>query len=239
MVSTVDVITPIINDPYLFGQIAAANSLSDVFAMGAKVLYALNVCSFPKEMAGSDAELIIEGALSKMAEIKAPISGGHTISEPSLLYGLSVTGLIEDGKYISNKIGKPKQTLILTKPFGIGISYAANNAGLLDEKAYQTWIETMTTLNYQSSQIARKYVSTMTDVTGFGLIGHAYEIASASKLTMEIDYSKIKMLDKVEEYAKEGYLTAASYNNYNYLKLTYNSERSVFYEQYKLKVQKK
>lgn len=225
LVSTVDMITPIINDPYLFGQIAAANSLSDVFAMGGKVLYALNVCSFPKEMDLRDADKIIEGALSKMNEIGAVIAGGHTIAEPSLLFGLSVTGMIEDGKYFANDMAKPKQTLILTKPFGIGVAYAANNNGLLSDSERETWLKTMTTLNYKASQIARKYVSTMTDVTGFGLIGHAYEIACASKLTFEIDYNKINFLANVETHVSNGLLTGASYTNYDYLKDKISSTR--------------
>ena len=218
LVATVDVITPIINDPYIFGQIAAANSLSDIFAMGAQVLYALNVCSFPKEMELDSVNKIIQGALSKMTEIKAPIAGGHTISEPSLLFGLSVTGLIEDGKYFANDMALANQSLILTKPLGIGIYSVAYQNKLLNEQAYQDWIKTMTTLNYQASQIARKYITTMTDITGFGLLGHAYEIAKASNITMEIEFAKIEFLTGVVEYAKKGYLTGASYNNYEYLK---------------------
>lgn len=218
LLSTVDVITPMVDDPYTFGQIAAANSLSDIFAMGGKVIYALNVCSFPKEMASSDADNIIKGALSKLQEINVPLAGGHTISEPSLLFGLSVNGIIDDNKYFSNDMAKPNQAVILTKPFGIGILYAANNNGLLSTKDHKTWIDTMTTLNYRSSQIAKKYISTMTDVTGFGLIGHAYEIAKASNISIEFDYNKIEFLPNAANYAKDGYITGASYTNYDYLK---------------------
>ena len=223
--ATVDVITPIIDDPYLFGQIAAANSLSDIFAMGGKALYALNVCSFPKEMDLRDADLIIEGALAKLKEIEVPIAGGHTISEPSLLFGLSVTGLIADQKYFANDMAKENQTLILTKPFGIGVCYAANNANLLSEAEYQQWIDTMTRLNYQASVIAKKYVTTMSDVTGFGLLGHSLEIAKASQVSFTINFEMIKFLPNVVEYAKQGYLTGASYTNYEALKTDINSSR--------------
>ena len=218
LVSTVDIITPIINDPYIFGQIAAANSLSDVFAMGAKVLYALNVCSFPGEMGNDLVNKIMAGALSKMAEINAPIIGGHTISEPSLLFGLSATGLIDDGKYFANDMGKAEQSLILTKPLGIGVYSVAYQDKLLAPSEYQTWVKTMTTLNYQASQIARHYIATMTDVTGFGLLGHAYEVAQASHITMEIEYDKIKFLGGAVKLAQDGYLTGASAGNYEYLK---------------------
>lgn len=218
LLSTVDVITPMVDDPYTFGQIAAANSLSDIFAMGGKVLYALNVCSFPKEMSNSDSEAIIEGALSKLSEVNAPLAGGHTISEPSLLFGLSVNGIIDDNEYFANDMAASEQSLILTKPYGIGILYSANKNNLLTKKEYDLWIKTMTTLNYNSSQIAKKYISTMTDVTGFGLLGHAYEVAKASNISIEIDSKQIKYLPKVEEFAAEGYITGASYTNYNYLK---------------------
>ena len=211
-------ITPIINDPYVFGQIAASNSLSDIFAMGGKVLYALNVCSFPKELDSKDSQLILEGALSKVIEANALITGGHTINEPSLLFGLSVTGIIEDGKYFSNNMAKPNQSIILTKPYGIGIYNVANNNEQLNDKQYKQWIDTMITLNDKTSLIAKKYISTMTDVTGFGLIGHAYEVAKASNLSITIDYDKVLMFDKVEDYAKAGYLTGSSYSNLNYLK---------------------
>lgn len=218
LVSTVDVITPIINDPYIFGQVAAANSLSDIFAMGAKVLYALNVCSFPKEMDIDDNGLIISGALSKLNEIGAVLAGGHTINEPSLLFGLSVTGIIEDQQYFANDMAKPNQSIILTKPFGIGVAYAAHKAGLLSKESEQQWIDTMITLNYKASQIAKKYISTMSDVTGFGLFGHGYEIASASNISLEIFYDKIKFLDNVQDYANQGFITGASYSNFDYLK---------------------
>lgn len=186
--------------------------------MGGRVLYALNVCSFPKEMANDDASLIISGALSKLSEINASLAGGHTVNEPSLLFGLSVTGIIEDQKFFANDMAKENQSIILTKPFGIGVAYAANNNGLLDETAYQEWITTMTTLNYRASVIAKKYISTMTDVTGFGLLGHAHEVAEASNISIDFYYKKIKFLANVEDYAKQGILTGASYVNYDHLK---------------------
>lgn len=226
LVSTVDVITPIINDPYIFGQIAAANSLSDVFAMGAKPIYALNVCSFPKEMDKEDSEAIISGALNKLNEANTVLAGGHTINEPSLLFGLSVTGLIEDQKYFANDMAKENQSIILTKPFGIGIVYSANNNGEVSDEDRQKWIDVMISLNLKASQIGKKYVSTMSDVTGFGLVGHAYEIASASNISIDIFYDRIQFLDNVESYAKKGYITGASYTNYEYLKQFINSEYS-------------
>ncbi len=194
--------------------------------MGAKALYALNVCSFPKEMSSEDSGLIISGALSKLNEVGAVLAGGHTVNEPSLLFGLSVTGLIDDQKYFSNEMAQANQSIILTKPFGIGVAYAAHKAGLLSEESTKQWIETMITLNYQASQIAKKYVSTMSDVTGFGLFGHAYEIASASNISIDIFYDKIKFLDNVKEYASQGFITGASYTNYDYLKEFIESDYS-------------
>lgn len=186
--------------------------------MGAKPLYALNVCSFPKEMDKEDSELIISGALNKLNEVNTVLAGGHTINEPSLLFGLSLTGIIEDQKYFSNDMAKENQSIILTKPFGIGIIYSANNNGKVNKENYQKWIDVMTTLNYKASQIAKKYISSMSDVTGFGLYGHSFEIASASNISIDIYYNKIKFLDDVEKHAKAGFITAASYTNYEYLK---------------------
>lgn len=217
IVNTVDVITPIVDDPYIYGQIAAANALSDVFAMGAKVLCALNICSFPSELTNEDKRLILDGAVLKVNEVNATITGGHTISEPSLLFGLSVTGILNNEKYFTNNMGTTDCDILITKPFGIGILYSANNNGLLDKGDYQKWINVMTTLNFNASQIAKKYIATMTDVTGFGLIGHSYEIAHASNITFEIDYNLIPFLEKVPDFAKSGYITNASYVNYEYL----------------------
>jgi selenide,water dikinase len=187
--------------------------------MGAKPLYCLNFCSFPKDLEESDAIKIMEGALSKVNEANCNIVGGHTLNEPCLLYGLSVTGIISDKERIfANDKALAKQSIILTKKIGVGILYNAYTRNLLDDNTYHEWIKTMTTLNDKASYIASKYISTMTDVTGFGLLGHGYEVALASNVCLNIKYDKVQLLPQVLDLVEQELFTAGSYANLDYLK---------------------
>jgi len=218
IVQTVDLITPVVDDPYIYGQIAAANSLSDIFAMGADVITAMNIvgfdsCHHPKEVLSE----ILAGAESKIAECGGVIAGGHTIETPEMLYGLSVTGIIDLNKIYRNNTPKVGDLLILTKPLGMGILTTAIKADMLEEKSIPKVAEILAQLNQKASLIMRKYrVNACTDVTGFGLAGHAYEMGGGN-FTLSFNYSQIPILEEAKELSFMGIIPAGTYNNKEYL----------------------
>ena len=202
IVQTLDFITPVVDDPYVYGKIAAANALSDVFAMGANVKTALNIVGFDKVNLPADALTeILAGGNEKIRECGGVLMGGHTIESPEMYYGLSVTGLIHPDKIARNNTAKVGHVLILTKPLGTGILSTAIKRDLLSESSTEEAAKVMQTLNYMPSLLMRKYdVSACTDVTGFGLLGHGLECVN-DKISLHIDSAALPILPDALEMA--------------------------------------
>ena len=207
LVQTVDFFTPIVDDPYTFGQIAATNSLSDVYAMGGKPLTSLALVCFPEKGDLGILGSILAGGLSKMIEAGCTVIGGHSIRDEETKFGYSVTGLIDPKRVLANKGAQPGDALVLTKAIGTGVISTA----IKKEKAQDAWvqsaIESMTTLNKKAAEllVAKQYrVHAMTDITGFGLIGHAREVALASNVSMRLYARKIPILPGAIECVRAG-----------------------------------
>ncbi len=206
LVQTVDFITPIVDDPYLFGQIAAANSLSDVYAMGGKPLTALNVVGFPRlTLDLSILTEILRGGLEKIHEAGALLLGGHTVNDLELKYGLAVTGTIHPEKIVTNKGAREKDVLLLTKPLGTGIIATAHKAGMADAGSLEGAIRAMVRLNdIASAAMTAEESHACTDITGFGFLGHASEMARACGLSFRFFFSAFPILTGAREYAIQG-----------------------------------
>ena len=207
LVQTVDFFTPIVDDPYTFGQIAAVNALSDVYAMGGKPVSALAMVCFPEKGDIEVLEQILAGGLSKMIEAGCTVIGGHSIRDPEIKFGYSITGTIDPNRVMANSGAKVGDCLILTKPLGTGVISTAIKKG----EALPEWIsaasESMTTLNKRASEVALKYeVHGMTDITGFGLIGHARELALASGVSLEINSTRVGVLPGALESIRAGFI---------------------------------
>ncbi len=215
LIQTVDFFTPVVDDPYLFGQIAAANAFSDVYAMGGKPLTAMNVVCFPvKTMDITVLREILKGGLDKIEEAQATLVGGHSIEDSELKYGLSVTGTIHPENIVTNGGAKPGDILILTKPLGTGIINTAIKAKIASEKSIKIATHLMTTLNGTASESMQSVgVNSCTDITGFGFLGHACEMAQASSVGMVIHASSIPLLYEAKEYARKGMVPAGTHRN--------------------------
>lgn len=215
LVQTVDFITPIVDDPYLFGQIAAANSLSDVYAMGGKPLTALNVVGFPRlSLNLSVLTEILRGGLDKIHEAGAVVLGGHTVDDVELKYGLAVTGTVHPKKIVTNKGAEKGDVLILTKSLGTGIISTANKAGMADAGFLQRAIDSMVRLNDIASEAMNEWgPHACTDITGFGLLGHAAEMAKGCGLSFRFFYSDLPILAGTKEYAAQGMVPGGAYCN--------------------------
>jgi selenide, water dikinase len=216
LVQTVDFFTPIVDDPYIFGQIAATNALSDIYAMGAKPLTSLALVCFPEKADLEILERILAGGLSKMIEAGCTVIGGHSIRDEETKFGYSVTGMVDPARVLTNAGAKPGDALIFTKALGTGVISTAIKKG----KAEPSWIdgavESMTTLNKRAAAIVAEEkicVNAMTDVTGFGLIGHAREIALASGVSLKFYAGKIPLLPGALECVRAGYLPGGLKNN--------------------------
>jgi len=187
LIQTLDFFTPIVDDPFLFGQIAAANSLSDVYAMGGKPLTAMAIAGMPNDLPVEVIKAIFEGGAQKVIESGASLVGGHTVKNPEPLYGLSVTGSCHPDKFLSNDQLSRGDVLILTKPLGTGIAASALKIGKSSKELQEIAVESMTSLNISGAKIAERGLSkACTDITGFGLIGHALEMCRASNLGMRL-----------------------------------------------------
>lgn len=219
LVQTVDFFPPVARDPYTYGQIAAANSLSDVYAMGGTPLSALAVVCLPSELLESGTiEEITRGAVDKLTEAGAVLLGGHSILDPLLKYGLAVTGTVRPNGILDNAHAAPGDLLVLTKPLGTGVTIMAVKADIADADRENQANRSMSTLNKAAAQIALDYGATAcTDITGFGLLGHAYQMAKASQVAMEIWFDRVPLLDGVLDYAGMGLLSAAAYANRKYV----------------------
>ena len=217
MVQTLDFFPPMVDDPYTFGKIAAANALSDIYAMGGEVKTALNIVCFPEQMDLNILGDIIQGGSEKVEEAGGVLSGGHSIMDQDVKYGLSVTGIINPNKIYQNNGCKVGDKLILTKPLGVGIISTANRVGEASKEAMDKAIESMCTLNKYAAEIIRKYdVYACTDVTGFSLLGHLNEMV-AGDCSAIIESTKVPYIKEARQYADEFLLTAAAQRNRNFL----------------------
>lgn len=206
IIQTIDYFTPIVDDPYMFGQVAVANALSDVYAMGGKPLTAMNVVCFPtKSLDISVLKDILRGGADKMGEAKVTLVGGHSIDDAELKYGLSVTGTVHTRRMVTNSGAKAGDKLILTKPLGIGIISTAVKAGVVDEKTVAKLAKCMATLNDKASELMQEVgVHACTDVTGFGFLGHTVQLAQNSQVGINIDIASIPFFPEAGEFAKQG-----------------------------------
>ena len=215
IVQTVDFFPPMVDDPYTFGQIAAANALSDVYAMGGRPITALNLAEFPSDRVDTDVLLqILRGGFDKVAEAGATVVGGHTIRDETVKYGLAVTGVIDPRKILTNTGARPGYRLILTKPLGIGLITSGARAEMAEPEAIEAAIETMRMLNKAASEVMLHIgANGCTDVTGFGLIGHASELAAGSGVGLRIDSSAVPVIDGAATLADMGLLPEGSHAN--------------------------
>jgi selenium donor protein len=214
LIQTVDFFTPIVDDPYTFGQIAATNALSDVYAMGGKPLTALNICCFSPAVDAEVLAEILRGGADKIVEAGAVLLGGHTVSDAELKYGVSVTGFIHPDLVVTNAGAKAGDVLVLTKPVGTGVMSTAFKNDAIDEAGLRQAIESMTTLNKIASEVMQRVgVDACTDVTGFSVLGHAYEMASASEVQCRICFSEIPWMDGLFELIAKEYVPGGTYAN--------------------------
>ena len=217
MVQTLDFFPPMVEDPYLFGQIAATNALSDIYAMGGQVKTALNIVCFPENMDTNILGQILLGGSKKVQEAGGVLVGGHSISDKEIKYGLSVTGIVHPDKIYANHTVKTGDMLLLTKPLGVGVVCSAQRIGEASKEAMGKAVQSMTTLNKYAAEIIRKYeVHGCTDVTGFGLLGHLSEMLGDT-YSAELIADKIPYIQEAYEYAGEFYLTAAAQRNRSHL----------------------
>ena len=229
IVNTVDFFTPIVDDPYVFGQIAATNSLSDVYAMGGEPKTAMNIVCFPKgkmemEVLGE----ILKGGADKVKESGAVIIGGHSIIDEEIKYGMAITGVIHPDKIFRNVGVQEGDALILTKPLGTGIITTALKKGKASKESIDEAVAFMTTLNAAASAVMCKYpVHACSDVTGFGILGHALGIASGSGVTLVIESQKLPIMHRAPRLAEKGYITGGCKRNRDYLKDKITVEKSL------------
>lgn len=215
LVMTADFITPPVNDPYLYGQIAAANAISDIYAMGGTPLTCLNLVGFPpKKLEPETLHGIIAGALNKITEAGAVLAGGHTIEDDEPKFGLSVTGVVHPDKYWTNSGARVGDVLILTKPIGSGVLFNASIKNWVSEQAMDECLSTLITLNKAAARVMAAFdMHAVTDVTGFGLAGHAYEMASGSQVCLEFEMEKLPLMQEAIEMYAKGMSTGV--NTYN------------------------
>ncbi|RHV06004.1 selenide, water dikinase SelD [Firmicutes bacterium OM07-11] len=217
MIQTVDFFTPVVDDPYTFGQIAAANSLSDVYAMGGEPKIALNVVGFPNCLDPSILADILRGGADKVKEAGAVLVGGHSVQDNEPKYGLCVSGFVHPKKIFKNYGCRPGDALILTKPIGSGVVNTAVKAEMAFESSMQEAIKVMSSLNKKAKEVIEEYpISACTDVTGFGLLGHCAEMASASEVSFDIYVDDVAYIDGAVELAQMGLVPAGSYKNREY-----------------------
>ena len=214
IVSTVDFFPPMVDDPFTFGQIAAANALSDIYAMGGEPRVAQNILAMPQDMPRDDVHAILRGGYSKVYEAGAVVTGGHSIFDEEPKYGLAVTGFVRPDRFITNSAARPGDVLLLTKPLGVGIMNTAVKAGMASAEGAARAVEIMTALNRSARDAMVKYdVHAATDVTGFSLLGHGTEMAEGSGVSLEIDVSAVDILPEALEHARMGLLPEGMYRN--------------------------
>jgi len=229
IVNTVDFFTPIVDDPYVFGQISAANSLSDVYAMGGDPVTCMNIVCFPKGK--MDIEIlgeILKGGAEKVKESGAVVIGGHSIIDEEIKFGMAVTGVIHPDKIFRNVGVQEGDVLILTKALGTGIITTALKKGKASDESVNEAVKSMTTLNAAASMVARKHsVHACSDVTGFGILGHALGMASGSGVTLVIESAKMPLLRGAPRLAEKGYITGGCKRNREYLSDKMTIDKSI------------
>jgi selenide, water dikinase len=215
LVQTVDFFTPIVDDPYWFGQIAAANALSDVYAMGGTPKTAMNLVAFPvKDMELSVLRQVIQGGLDKLAEAAVVLIGGHSIEDKELKYGLSVTGIVHPAKVLTKKNLRPGDRLVLTKPLGTGIVNTAIKAAMASAQLTDQTTRLMAALNRDAANVMLSFdIGACTDVTGFGLLGHLAEMVSGSGTSAKIHADRVPVISEALEFAAMGLIPAGAYKN--------------------------
>ncbi len=219
IVQTVDFFTPIVDDPYQFGAISASNSLSDIYAMGGKPLFALNIVGFPSNRLPMEVlREILKGAQDKAHEAGVSIIGGHTVDDTEPKYGLAVTGLIDPGRILTNSGAKPGDALILTKPLGLGILATALKRGLVDENTSRRAVSVMSELNRAAAEVMADFpVSACTDITGFGLMGHLKELCRASGVDAEVIADDVPVIEEAGGFATAGVVPGGTLNNIEFV----------------------
>lgn len=219
VIQSVDFFTPIVDDPFTFGQIAAVNALSDIYAMGATPVFALNIAGFPKEKLPLEVLTeILNGGLSITENVGIPVLGGHTIKDNELKYGLVVTGTIKNSNLVQNNTAKPGDILILTKPLGTGIITTAIKRNIADESMIDAVTDLMIHLNKSASEVMVKIgVNSCTDITGFGLLGHLLEMCNGSKVSAVIEFDRCPFLEGVFELAQKGIVPGGTKSNLSYV----------------------
>jgi selenide,water dikinase len=214
IVCTADFITPVVDDPFRFGQVAAANALSDVFAMGGRPLVALALCAFPKQLEPEVAREILAGGQSKVVEAGASVVGGHTVRNDELLYGLAVTGEVHPSRILRNVGARPGDALILTKPIGTGLIINGRRKGLGSDEELETALASMALLNRGGAEVAAAFgAHAVTDITGFGLVGHALGMAVGSGAGVVVDAAALPLLPGARERVRQGVTTGATKAN--------------------------
>ena len=218
-IHTVDFFTPIVDDPFWFGQIAAANALSDVYAMGGRPAVAMNLLCVPNCLSQETVRKILEGGHQKAVEAGCVIAGGHTIQDNEPKYGLCVTGYVHPDKVLRNVGARPGDALVLTKPIGTGVLTTAAKADLLEPEQYDRLVRSMAQLNAKAAEamLQCREIHACTDVTGFGLLGHADEMASGSGVTIRIYSRRLPLLPGALELAEMGIIPAGAYRNRDYV----------------------
>ncbi len=214
LVLTVDFFPPIVDDPWHFGAIAAANSFSDVYAMGGKPILALNLACFPVDLPSEILVEILKGAASKAQEAGVMIVGGHTVNDEEPKYGMAVTGVLQPGRQVTNASAKPGDKLILTKPLGTGIITTAGKNKVVDDVVLNRAIEVMSSLNKGASEIMMEVgANACTDITGFGLLGHLQSMAEGSGVTARIHFSRVPLIGGTWDLAKDGVAPGGTHRN--------------------------
>jgi len=218
LIQTTDFFPPVCSDPYEFGQIAAANALSDVYAMGGEVLTALNIVAFPANVPLEVLKEILKGGIEKVKESGGVMAGGHTIVDDTPKYGLAVTGQVHPGRIITNSAAKPGEVLIFTKPVGAGVIMAGRRIGEAGDSDYQAVLESMKQLNKEGSRIMQQFnIKCATDITGFGLAGHALKMAMGSHVTLEIEAEKVPFFEGAFDLIEMGCIPGACFRNLEFV----------------------
>ena len=229
IVTTADFITPPVDDPFIFGQVAAANALSDIYAMGGRPVTCLNLAGFPASKLGPEVmQAIVAGALTKITEAGAVLAGGHTTDDDEPKFGLAVTGVVHPKKYWSNAGARAGDVLILTKPIGSGVIFNANLKGWVSEQALKACLRTVISLNKVAAEVLAKFeVHAATDVTGFGLGGHALEMAKGANVTLDIQIDNLPIMEAALAMYERGMTTGVNHANRALIESHTRLERSL------------
>ena len=235
LILTLDFFTPVVDEPYLFGQIAVANALSDVYAMGGRPVLAMNIICFPQDGDISILKDILKGGFDKMSEAGVLLVGGHSVDDREIKYGLSVTGTVHPRKILANRGSRPGDMLVLTKPLGTGVVATAVKADMASRQAQEKVIRSMNTLNRVPAEIMEGFaVHACTDITGFGLLGHACEMIENTAAGMVVYASRVPVFEEALEYAGMGLIPGGAYRNEKFRQTLVDTEGEIDDDRMKL-----